>query len=260
LNSLLSPYPLYGGIYQLGTIGAGERYQDLEVKIQRRFSQGYNFLFGYIYIREKYQQYFNDQQQFVDKMSWQASDQPHNRITAAGSYELPIGKGKHFLSQMPRVADALLGGWQVAGVLTYNSGDYPRFGNLVVVSNPCQNIPAGYYFNPAAFKPLSSNGQTYTLRTNPLQYSCITGPSFFDLDASILKNIRITEKWQGQLKMTAYNATNKLNYGDPNLDVNSSAFGQALYQGAPAGQFGGQTATYGNQAGRQIELGFKLIF
>jgi len=260
LGSLLTPYPLYGGIYQLGTLGAGEQYQDVEVKLQKRFSQGYNFLFGYIYIREKYQQYFNDEEQYLDKMSWQASDQPHHRITAAGSYELPIGKGKRFLSTMPRLADAVLGGWQITGVLTFNSGDYPRFGNLIVVSNPCQNVPAGHYFNPAAFEPLSANGQTYTLRSNPLQYSCITGPSFFDLDTSILKNIHITEKWQGQFKMTAYNATNKLNYGDPNLDVNSSVFGQALYQGAPAGQFGGQTATYGNQAGRQIELGFKLIF
>ena len=139
----MRPYPLYGGLYQLGTLGAGERYQDLEVRIQKRFSQGYNFLLGYIYIREKYQQYFNDEEQFLDKMSWQASDQPHHRITAAGSYELPIGRGKPFLSAMPRVADAILGGWQVTGVLTFNSGDYPRFGNLIVVSNPCQNVPAG---------------------------------------------------------------------------------------------------------------------
>ena len=49
-------------------------------------------------------------------------------------------------------------------------------------------------------------------------------------------------------------------FGDPELNVNSEVFGQAHYQGAPAGQFGGQTATYGNQAGRQIELGFRLIF
>ena len=128
-----------------------------------------------------------------------------------------------------------------------------------MVSNPCQNVPSGYYWNPSAFQVLPS-GQTYTLRTNPLQYSCITGPNFFDLDASLLKNFRITEKWQAQLKITAYNATNKLNLGDPNTDRTSPYFGQALFQGAPAGQFGAQTATYGNQAGRQIELGVKLIF
>ena len=145
------------------------------------------------------------------------------------------------------------------GILTFNTGSYPRFDNLTVVSNPCQNVPAGYYFNPKAFQPLPS-GQTYTLRSNPLQYSCITGPSFFNLDASLLKNIRITEKWQAQLKMTAYNATNKLNFGPPETSQTSPYFGQALFQGAPTGQFGAQTATYGNQAGRQVELGVRLIF
>jgi hypothetical protein len=259
LGTLLRPYPLYGGLYQLNTLGAGERYQDLEVRIQKRFSQGYNFLLGYIYIREKYQQYFNDLSTYLDQLSWQASDQPHHRITSAGSYELPFGKGKRFLAGLPRAADALIGGWQITGVLTFNTGDYPRFGNLIVVSNPCQNVPTGYYWNPSAFQPLPA-GQTYTLRTNPLQYSCITGPSFFDLDASLLKNFRITEKWQAQLKMTAYNATNKLNLGDPNTSQTSPYFGQALFQGAPAGQFGAQTATYGNQAGRQIELGVRLLF
>jgi hypothetical protein len=33
-----------------------------------------------------------------------------------------------------------------------------------------------------------------------------------------------------------------------------------LYQGSPGGTFGGQGAVYGNQAGRQVEIGFKLIF
>lgn len=259
LGSLLKPYPLYGGIYQLNTLGAGEQYQDLEVRIQKRFSQGYNFLLGYIYIREKYQQYFNDQGVYQDNLTWQASDQPHHRVTSAGSYELPFGRGRKFLSGAGRATDAVIGGWQITGVMTFNTGDYPRFGNLTTVSDPCQNVPSGFYFNPKAFQPLPA-GQTYTLRTNPLQYSCLTGPNFFNLDASILKNFHITEKWQGQLKMTAYNVTNKLNLADPDVNQSSPYFGQALYQGAPAGQFGAQTATYGNQAGRQIELGFRILF
>lgn len=259
LGSLLKPFPLYNGIYQLGTLGASERYQDLEVRIQKRFSQGYNFLLGYIYIREKYQQYFNDLDTYRDTLSWQQSDQPRHRVTSAGSYELPFGRGRKFFSSAPRIADALIGGWQATGVMTFNTGNYPRFGNLTVVSDPCQNVPSGYYFNPSAFQPLPA-GRAYTLRTNPLQYSCIVGPSFFNLDASVLKNFHITEKWQGQLKMTAYNVTNKLNLGQPEVSQSSPYFGQALYQGAPAGQFGAQTATYGNQAGRQIELGFRILF
>ncbi len=258
LGSLLTKYPLYGPLYEIGKLGASERYTDLELKVQKRFSQGYNFLFGYIYIREKTQQSFNDLTAYLDQLSYQNSDQPHHRITAAGTYELPFGRGKHFLSGASRLTDAVIGGWQIAGVLNFNTGDFPRFGNYIVTGNPCDNVPSGYYFNPKVFSQIPAN--TYVLRSNPLQYSCITGPKFFNLDASLLKNFHITERVQGQLKMTAYNATNRLNLGDPDTTVTDANFGQALYQGSPAGEFGGQTAVYGNQAGRQVELGFKLIF
>jgi hypothetical protein len=129
---------------------------------------------------------------------------------------------------------------------------------LIVTGNPCQNVPSGYYFNPSVFSVLPAN--TYVLRTNPLQYSCVVGPNFVNLDATLQKNFHITEKVQAQLKMTAYNALNKLNYGSPSTDRTAADFGQAIYQGSPTGEFSGQQATYGNQAGRQIELGFRLIF
>jgi hypothetical protein len=259
LSSLLVKYPLYGQIYDIGVRGARERYQDLEVKLQKRFSNGYNFLLGYIFIKEKSQiNNFNDLTLYQNQLQWQDSNQPRHRVTSAGTYELPFGKSKRYLSSAPRIADAVIGGWQVTGVLTYTSGDYPRFGNLIVNSNPCQNVPSGSYFNPASFSPIPAN--TYVLRSNPMQYSCIVGPSFVNLDATLQKNFHITEKVQAQLKMTAYNALNKLNYADPNTSQSAPDFGQALYQGSPAGEFSGQTAVYGNQAGRQIELGLRLTF
>src|SRR5699024_6915923 len=113
---------------------------------------------------------------YTNTLQWQDSDQPHHRISAAGTYELPVGKGKPFLADMNRFADAIIGGWSVTGVATYNTGSYPRFGNLIVTGNPCQNVPSGYYFNPSVFSLTPAN--TYVLRTNPLQYSCIAGPSF----------------------------------------------------------------------------------
>ena len=258
LGSLLTKYPLYGPLYEIGVLGASERYTDLELKVQKRFSQGYNFLFGYIYIKEKTQQSFNDLTAYLNELSYQDSDQPHHRITAAGTYELPFGKGKPFLSNASRLTDMIIGGWQISGILTYYTGSYPRFGNYIVTGDPCQNIPAGYYFNPKSFSQIPAN--TYVLRTNPLQYSCITGPKFLNLDASLLKNFHITERVQGQLKMTAYNATNRLNLGAPDTTITDANFGQALYQGSPGGTFPGQDAVYGNQAGRQVELGFKLFF
>ncbi len=244
---------------KLACAGREKFYRDLELKVQKRFSQGYNFLFGYVYIREKTQiNSFNDQTLYSNQLQWQDSNAPHHRLIGAGTYELPIGKNKMFLNNVSRGVNAIVGGWQITGSMTFTSGDYPQFGNLIVTSDPCQHVPAGYYFNPAAFSPLPANA--YTLRTNPLQYSCITGPSFFNLDATLQKNIHITERVQAQLKLTAYNATNKLNRGDPDTNQADAAFGKSLYQGSPGGTFGAQAAVYGNQAGRQIELGFRISF
>ena len=258
LSNLLTKYPMYGQLYQIGVRGAGEHYNSVEAQVQKRFSRGYNFLFAYVYIREQVQQFNNDLETYLNQLVWQESNQPHHRFTAAGTYELPIGRGKTYLANMPRIADAVIGGWQVTGVITYNTGNYPRFTTaLNVTGNPCLSNPTPQaWFNASAF----SLPTGYNIQNNPIQYSCLTGPKFFDLDASILKNFHITEKVSAQLKMTAYNATNKLNRGDPNTDINSGNFGQALYQGSPGGTFGAQTAGYGNQSGRQVELGFRIFF
>ena len=257
LSSLLTKYPLYGPLYQIGVRGAGERYNSIEALVQKRFSRGYNFLFAYVYIREKVQQFTNDLQTYENQLVWQDSNQPHHRVTADATYEFPIGRGKAYFSNMSRVADALVGGWQLTGVLTYNTGDYPRFGSLIVTGNPCVSNPSpGRWFDTSAFQLPTG----YKIQTNPLQYSCLEGPSFVNLDASILKNFHVTERVQGQLKMTAYNALNKLNRGDPNTNFNDANFGKALYQGSPGGAFGAQTAVFGNQSGRQVELGVRLFF
>jgi Carboxypeptidase regulatory-like domain/TonB dependent receptor len=266
LSSLLRPYPQYGGLYQVGVLGAGERYNSLELKAQKAFSKGYNFLFAYVYIRERNQVFFNDLDTYLNRLTWQDSDQPHHRMNIAGSWELPFGIGRSYLNNIPKVADAALGGWKVTGIWTFMSGDFPRFGtsNLqgtayIVSGNPCVSNPTPqHWFNAAAFQPAPAN--TYVIRANPWQYDCLVGPKFWDLDATLSKTFTITERFHAELKMAAYNATNRLNRGDPNTDVTSSLFGQALYQGSPGGTFGAQGATYGNQSGRQVELGLKIIF
>lgn len=260
LGSLLVPYPQYGGLYQIGVLGAAERYHSLELKAQKAFSKGYNFLVSYVYIREKTQtNTFNDLNAFQNNLVYQESNQPRHRFNIASVWELPVGKGRAYLNSTPAVVDAVLGGWKVAGLWTFISGDFPRFGNYIVNGNPCISNPSPQgWFNTAAFSRIPAN--TYVLRTNPLQYDCLTGPHFWNLDANLTKAIRITERVHAELKMAAYNATNRLNRGDPDTNVLSSTFGKALFQGSPGGTIGAQGATYGNQSGRQVELGFKILF
>jgi hypothetical protein len=260
LTSLLVPYPQYGPMYEIGVCCSTERYNQIQLKGQKAFSHGFNFLITYVYTREKSQiNNFNDVTYYGNTFQWQNSNQPHHRMNIASTYELPFGKGRTFLGEAPRALDAVVGGWKITPVFQYTSGDFPQFGNLVVTGNPCVSNPSpGRWFNPSAFAPIPAN--TYVLRSNPLQYDCLTGPHFWDVDASLAKDFHLTDKFRAELKMTAYNALNNLNRGDPNTDITSSTFGQALYQGSPGGTFGSQGATAAYLSGRQIELGFKIIW
>lgn len=263
LGSLLVPYPQYGGLYQIGTLGAGERYHSAELKAQKAFNKGYNFLVSYVYIREKAQtNTFNDLTAYSNNLVWEKSNQPRHRFNIAGTWELPVGKGKAFLNSTPRAVDAVIGGWKLAGLSTFVSGDFPRFGNLIVTGNPCVSNPnPKAWFNTSAFARIPAN--TYVLRTNPWQYDCLTGPHFWNLDGNLTKAVIITERIHAELKLAGYNVTNHLNRGDPVTDINSSTFGQALFQGSPGGSFlGGSTqgGTYGNVSGRQMELGLRITF
>ncbi len=260
LGSLLVPRPQYGPLFEVGVCCAAERYYNLQLKAQKAFSHGFNFLFTYVYINEKSQiNNFNDETYYSNTFQWQDSNQPRNRMNIVSTYELPFGRGRTYLNAAPRAVDALVGGWKITPVLQYISGDFPQFANMIVTGNPCISNPTpDHWFNTSAFSPIPAN--TYVLRTNPLQYNCITGPKFWDLDASLAKSFHIIERVRAELKLTAYNALNKLNRGDPDTGVLDSTFGQALYQGSPGGTFGAQAATSAFNSGRQLELGFKILW
>lgn len=257
--SLLVPYPQYGPLFTIGNCCNLEHYNQLQLQVMRPFTHGFTFLFGYVYIRESAQiNNFNDLTYYNNQFQWQASNQPHHRMNIAATYVLPFGQGHYLLNSSSKAVNSIVAGWRLSPVLQYISGDFPQFGNMIVTGNPCVASPSpGRWFNTSVFQPIPAN--TYVLRTNPLQYSCLTGPSFWDLDASLAKEFPITERFHGELKMTAYNATNHLNRGDPDTNIYDSTFGQALFQGSPGGTFGAQGATE-YVSGRQIELGFKLMW
>jgi len=110
LGSLLVPYPQYPSLAEFGHCCAAERYNSLELRAQKVYSKGYNFLFSYVYIRERSQIYLNDLDTFTSSLRWQDSDQPHHRFSAASTYELPFGRNRTYLSNIPKAMDFALGG------------------------------------------------------------------------------------------------------------------------------------------------------
>jgi len=260
LTSLLVPYPQYGPLYEIGVCCSSERYHQIQLKGQRAFTNGFNFLITYVYTYEKSEiNNFNDLTYYNNTFQWQDSNQPRHRLNIASTYELPIGTGKRYLNSTPKAVDALIGGWRITPVFQYISGDFPQFGNLVVTGNPCISNPSpSQWFNTSVFQPIPAN--TYVRRSNPLQYGCLTGPHFWELDTSLVKGFKVISRFRAELKMTAYNTLNNLNRGDPSTNVYDSNFGKALFQGSPGGTFGSQTATSAFNTGRQVELSFKILW
>jgi len=241
----MRPYPQYGDLSVIdGQPGGNMRYQSLQIKAQKNFSKGYSLLVGYNYHYEQDQRLYDDRAVYAKEYSWINSEASRHRLSLAGAWELPFGKGRHFLSGAPRILDALVGGWNLTPVATWRSGRFIRFDGLVVngdprISNPGPNA----WFNTAVFSQLPA----YTPRSNPWLYSGLTGPGQFIVNVSLVKGFNITERVRFVLRADSFNALNSITWADPDTGVLSSTFGRSTDQ-------------LQNTFGRRTQLGLRLEF
>ncbi len=232
LRELLKPYPHYGSVTQLNTEGMQERYHSFQLRVQRPFANGFNFLVAYNYNQEEWQEFFNKEETFLNTFRYTDSYRPRHRMSIAGTYEFPIGKGRRYMSQLHSVLDGVLGGWTTSGIFWYYAGNRLHFGHMDVVGDPKLDSPDkwGLMFNPAAFKFIPDNG--FKVRTNPRTYAGVQGPGYKCLDLNVAKFFRLTERFQVEFKIEAYNLTNTFTGRDPSTDVASSSFGQVTRMAA----------------------------
>jgi hypothetical protein len=244
IASLMVPYPQYTGITELdGTNGADMHYQSLQIKAQKRFSKGYSFLLGYNYHREQDQVYYDSVAQYLNHWTWVDGGNPRHRLTTSGTWQLPFGKGRQYMSAAPRLVDGLVGGWNLTGLLTYQSGAPIRFTGVQVTGNPAANRTPGAYFNTSVVSLLPG----FTEETNPWYYPGVNGPRLFNVDASLVKDFHITERIKFSLRMDAFNALNNVNLNAPSMAVGSATFGKS-------------TDVLNNTYGRLLQLGMRASF
>ena len=244
--TLARPYPQYSGALTVidGVNGGDMIYHSLQMKAVKSFSNGYTLLVAYNYHVQSNQQFYDNVDNYLKKWTSEDSGTPRHRLTASGTWMIPIGKGRQFMPSAPRLLDALIGGWNLAGTATWHSGTLLNFGGMVVSGDPTISNPGpNGWFNTSVFSILPA----YTRRTNPWYYSGIRGPKYFNIDGTLNKDFSITEKIKFQLHMDAFNATNNMNYNNPNMTVGSS-------------QFGKSTDIYSQDFGRRLQLGLRLQF
>jgi hypothetical protein len=255
------PFPYYGRDTLYGTDLGRNSYNALQVKLDRRFSNGLQALVSYTwskvmdngtdgwYVGNPQNAYNLEAEHGVSN-----SDRTH-MLKISAVYELPFGKGKRWLNAGP--AAYILGNWQFNSINTLQSGtpvvlrvngDVANIGNIAhtyarpnVVGNPGLSNPSmTAWFNTAAFAvPVFSFGTAGR--------GLVRNPAFYNSDISLFKNIPIGERFSAQFRVEAFNALNIINPG--NADGNAS-FGNT--------NFGRITAISGTP--RDVQLAVKIMF
>jgi len=228
VNSLLAPYPQYQTLEQSPAGDVSSRYQALQLQVQRPFANGFNVLLGYNYNRSREQMYFDNQDRFDGSYSWLDGFKPRHRITLASIFEFPFGRGRKWGSGWNAAADAVFGGWSITGIFSHRSGWLMHFSgtDLVTGSPRIDNPTRTGMWDTSVFEKQPA----YTRRTNPRQYDGVYGPRYQNLDFTMQKLFKITEKASFELRMEAYNMSNSFNGADPSTSRTSSTFGQVVNQ------------------------------
>ncbi len=75
LRELLRPYPQYVALTETARGGLRNRYRALQMQFQRPFVNGFNFVIGYNYNRERNEEFYDEQDTFTHTFTWQPATQ-----------------------------------------------------------------------------------------------------------------------------------------------------------------------------------------
>jgi hypothetical protein len=191
-------------------------------------------------------------------------DRTHN-LQIYGVYDLPFGPTKRYLQT--GVIGHIAAGWQANAVLSSTSGrpftvgtantSLNAPGNTQTADQVLANVAilGGHgngqpYFDPNAFAPVTA------VRFGTSGRDIVRGPGLFNLDASIFRNFRLTERFTVQFRTEAFGATNTPQFGQPGATV-SSATRNADNSIRALNGYGEITSAGGE---RQFRFALKVIF
>ena len=247
--------------------GYNTRYNSVQMKLDRRFAGSLAVTTSYTYGKGMGYQSGDDgglgQNWYINPRRNYARNDFDRRHTFTQSYvyDLPFGKGKRFLSN--GMLATALGGWRLNGITTLMTGTPLTFGANGNALNTAGNNqtadqvkstvdilhgvgPGNPWFDPLAFSQPTLPGVFGNSGRN-----IISGPGFFNLDASLFKIFSFRERFKLELRGEAFSITNTAQFSNPNTGVNN-------YNVDPAkSNFG---IISGAGGGRNLQLGMKLSF
>ncbi len=136
------------------------------------------------------------------------------------------------------------------------TGEAPAIPDCADVTNPTYAVPCTFSATPENPTPGAPGNNVYPIvpgscHPGSAGRDSLPGPAFVNTDFSIVKNTKITERFNLQFRTEMFDVFNHPNFGDPVNTVTSSAFGKILSTRFPVGDFG---------SARQIQFALKLLF
>ena len=267
-NAGLPEFPTFGRTASTNLLFAGysSSYHALQVKFDRKFSGGLSTTTAYTFAKGMGFQTGDDGGLFfyIDQRRNYARNDFDRTQTFVQSfvYDLPFGRGKRWASSGP--ASAIVGGWRVSTLMTIMSGlpmaltassaSLAAPGNtqtpdLVAPVKILHGVgPNDPWFSTSSFAAPASGtfgnvGRNY-----------LSGPNFFDLDATLAKSVRFTERYNMELRLEAFGVTNTPQFF---FTTNGGTSNGTTFNPDPKSAFGHVTSASG---GRTLQLGLKFNF
>ncbi|MGH9913996.1 MAG: TonB-dependent receptor, partial [Pyrinomonadaceae bacterium] len=162
--------------------------------------------------------------------------------------------------ELPFKGNRLVEGWQLSTIVQSQSGNPVNIirgtGGLTGVLNTVR---------PDVTGPITINGtpeqffdtSVFSSRTTPvlgfgnLGRNVVIGPGFNNVDFSVIKNTKLTEKMSIQFRTEFFDLFNHANFGQPGRSVDSDTFGRILSTRFATGDSG---------SSRQIQFAMKFLF
>jgi hypothetical protein len=177
-------------------------------------------------------------------------------FVASAIYELPIGKGKPYLNNIPTAVNYVIGGWQWNNVLTLSSGTpIDISGSTGLNGRPTYH---GGCTEDASFQvwlqcPASAFTATPAGTVSNLARNYFHGPGTHTLDTTLSKTVSITERVKTEFRAQVYNLLNTPQFQNPDTNYTDPV-------NLTAGTGFGVLNTPRTLTNRELELALRVSF
>ncbi len=258
-EQLLRPYPQYTGVSRSTPAYGNSVYHSLQIKLEKRLAHGLSALVSYT-SSKNISDLNGTRDAFNRSIERSISDiDVPQRLTIAGVFDIPVGRRRHFLANVSKPVDYIVGGWQLSTFQTYQGGFALAYGfaggtfpagtspRVNVSGDPTEGATGshasrlGRYFNTSVF----TRPPDFTLGSLGPRIGSVRSPGMDNVNITLSKYFNFAERVKMEFRTSAFNAWNHPVFSGPNTTVGNASFGRISAQA---------------NLSRQVEFGLRVLW